>query len=51
MNAHELKALQAPLKERYTADPGAALITLRAKGRATDGIACKIETGRAAATA
>jgi uncharacterized OsmC-like protein len=47
MNADELKALQAPLKEQYKADPGSALITLRAAGRATDGVACKIETGRA----
>ena len=47
MNADELKALQAPLKERYKVDPDSALITLRAKGRATDGVACKVETGRA----
>jgi uncharacterized OsmC-like protein len=47
MNADELKALQAPLKERYKVEPDAALITLRAKGHATDGIACKVETGRA----
>ena len=47
MNVDELKALQAPLKEQYKTDPGAALITLRARGRATEGIACKVETGRA----
>jgi uncharacterized OsmC-like protein len=47
MNADELKAMQAPLKEQYKVDPDAALITLRAKGRATEGIACKVETGRA----
>jgi uncharacterized OsmC-like protein len=47
MNAEQLKALQAPLKEQYKTDPGAAMITLRAKGRATDGVACKVETGRA----
>src|SRR4051812_39349285 len=47
MDAHELKALQGPLKEQYKADPDAALITLRAKGHATEGIACKVETGRA----
>jgi hypothetical protein len=29
MNAEELKALQAPIKERCREDPGAALITLR----------------------
>jgi uncharacterized OsmC-like protein len=46
MNANDLEALQAPLKGRYKADPGAALITLRAKGRATDGVACKVATAR-----
>ena len=47
MNADELKAVQAPLKEQYKIDPGSALITLRASGRATEGIACKVDTGRA----
>jgi len=47
MNADELKALQAPLKERYKGDPGAALITLRATGQAVDGVVCKVDTGRA----
>ena len=47
MNADQLKALQAPLKDQYKTDPGSALITLRAKGRAAEGIACKVETGRA----
>ena len=51
MNADELKALQAPLKERYKVEPDAALITLRAKGRATDGVTCKVDTGRAIAEA
>src|SRR5690348_16822242 len=48
MDANELRAMQAPIKERYKGDPGAALITLRAKGTLDDtGIACKVETGRA----
>ncbi len=47
MNADELKAVQAPLKDRYKTDPAAAMITLRAAGRATDAIACKVETGHA----
>jgi uncharacterized OsmC-like protein len=47
MDAMELRALQAPLKSKYQEDPGAAVITLRAKGDlATDGIACRVETGR-----
>ncbi len=36
MDAAELRALQAPLKERYKSEPGAALITLRAKGTLDD---------------
>ncbi len=46
MDPGQLKAVQAPLKERYREDPGAALITLRAEGRAT-GLTCKVETGKA----
>jgi len=48
MDATELRALQAPLKTRYQTDPGAALITLSARGEiGGDGIACKVDTGRA----
>jgi uncharacterized OsmC-like protein len=48
MNSAELRELQAPLKEKYRADPGAAVVTLRARGDLADGaIACKVETGRA----
>ena len=47
MNAEELRTLQAPLKARYRDDPGAALITLRARGRMGEGITCKVETGNA----
>ena len=47
MQADELRATQAPLKELYRADPGAALITLRAEGRLGEGVTCSIETGRA----
>jgi uncharacterized OsmC-like protein len=46
MNADELRALQAPLKERYREAPDAALITLRAEGRLGEGVTCKVETGR-----
>jgi uncharacterized OsmC-like protein len=51
MNAEELRSVQAPLKERYREIPDAALITLRAQGRLGDGVSCKIETGKALATA
>ena len=47
MNAEDLKALHAPLKERYRKEPGAALITLRTQGRMGEGIACRVDTGRA----
>src|SRR6201989_1491994 len=47
-----LRSIQAPLKERYRADAGAALVTLRAEGRLDeDNIACKVATGRALAEA
>ncbi|HVV41516.1 MAG TPA: OsmC family protein [Nitrobacter sp.] len=52
MNAAELRATQAPIKERYKTDPATALITLKAKGSIeNEGIACKVETGRALAVA
>jgi uncharacterized OsmC-like protein len=47
MNAEQLKALQAPLKHKYKEQPGAALITLKARSRIGEGITCKLETGRA----
>jgi uncharacterized OsmC-like protein len=47
MNAEELKALQAPIKERYRKDPAAAVVTLRAQGRVGEGIACRVDTGKA----
>jgi uncharacterized OsmC-like protein len=52
MDANELRAVQAPLKDRYRAEPGAARITLKASGELdSSAIACKVETGRALATA
>jgi len=47
MNSSELKNLQAPLKEKYKAQPESALITLKAQGNIGEGVSCKIETGRA----
>ena len=47
MNAEQLKALQAPIKDRYRNDPAAAVITLKATGRMGEGIACRVDTGRA----
>lgn len=52
MDAVELRALQAPFKERYRTDPQSALITLRASGTLdSEKIACKLDTGRALAEA
>jgi uncharacterized OsmC-like protein len=52
MDSASLRALQAPIKDRYKADPKAGLITLKAKGALDDtNIACKVETGRALAVA
>jgi uncharacterized OsmC-like protein len=52
MDAAELRAMQAPLKERYKSEPKSATITLKAKGTLDDAhIACKVETGRALAVA
>jgi uncharacterized OsmC-like protein len=47
MKTEEIRALQAPLKERYREYPEAALITLKAEGRLGEGIICKVNTGRA----
>ncbi|HEY8274359.1 MAG TPA: OsmC family protein [Pseudolabrys sp.] len=50
MDANGLRALQAPIKERYKNDPKAACITLKAKGSLDDtNVACKVDTGRALA--
>jgi uncharacterized OsmC-like protein len=48
VNADELRALQAPLKDAYRADPTRALVTLRAAGRLDDtSVTCRVDTGRA----
>ena len=51
MKVEELRAVQAPLKEHYKAQPDAALITLRAEGRLGEGVTCSVQTGKALATA
>ena len=52
MDAAELRATQAPIKDRYKSDPKAAMITLKAKGSIdNEGLTCKVETGRALAVA
>jgi len=52
MDAAGLRAMQAPLKDRYKSDPQSAYVTLKARGTLDDAhIACKVETGRALAVA
>jgi uncharacterized OsmC-like protein len=52
MDATALRAMQAPLKDKYRQDADAAVITLKAQGTLDDQhIACKVETGRALAVA
>ena len=46
MKVEELRAIQAPLKERYKARPDAALITLKAQGRLGEGVTCSVQTGK-----
>ncbi len=48
MDTEELRATQAPLKDKYREDPGTALVTLHADAELDGlGISCKVETGRA----
>ncbi len=48
MDGEELRALQAPLKQRYRDEPDSALVTLRADGElGAEAVACSVQTGRA----
>jgi uncharacterized OsmC-like protein len=51
MERDELRALQAPLKERYRDEPESAYITLKADGTLGEGVSCSVDTGRALAEA
>jgi len=51
MDAEKLRAVQAPLKERYREDPQAAIVTLSANGELGDGISCSVRAGSALAAA
>ena len=51
IDREQLRAVQEPLKQRYRADPEAALVTLRATGTFGEGITCSVATGRALAVA
>jgi uncharacterized OsmC-like protein len=47
VNAEALRAVQAPLKERYKADSESALITLKAEGHLGEGVTCRVQTAKA----
>jgi uncharacterized OsmC-like protein len=51
MRADELRAVQAPLKDRYRADAATAEVTLSATGTLDEGISCSVQTGAAIAAA
>ncbi|HWC08320.1 MAG TPA: OsmC family protein [Solirubrobacterales bacterium] len=51
MERDELRSAQAPLKQRYEAEPEAALVTLSAGGTLGEGVSCSVDTGRAIAAA
>ncbi len=51
MEREELRAIQAPLKERYREEPGSARVTLAATGTLGEGVSCSVQTGRAMAEA
>jgi len=47
MNADSLKAMQAPIKQRYREAPEAAVVTLKAEGKIDENLSCSVATGRA----
>ena len=46
MDAAGLKALQAPLKDKYRDTPEAAVVTLKAEGSIGEGVTCSVKTGK-----
>ncbi len=47
MDADRLKALQAPIKDKYRESPETAVVTLKAEGRIGDGVTCSVQTSKA----
>ena len=45
VQADELRALQAPLKERYRENPRSAVVTLSAHATLGEGVTCNVQTG------
>jgi uncharacterized OsmC-like protein len=49
MNAEQLRALQAPFKEKYRNDPASAMYTLKAQGTLDPGdVVCQVQTPQGA---
>ncbi len=46
MNQDTLRSPQSPLKDKYRAEPEAALITLTAEGRIGENVTCSVQTGK-----
>ena len=44
MTGEDLRALQAPLKEKYRETPQAAVVTLKGQGRLGEGVSCGVGT-------
>ena len=51
MDSDKLKALQAPLKDRYRMEPASAVMTLKAEGRLGEGVSCSLQTHKASVEA
>lgn len=47
MDAKKLRAIQAPIKQKYKENPQAAFVTLKASGHIGENLSCKVETGKA----
>lgn len=49
LDSETLRAVQAPIKDRYRSEPAAALVTLTASGKLDDpeGLSCSVDVGRA----
>ena len=47
MDAEQLRAAQAPIKERYRQTPQQAVVTLTSEGETGEGLSCSVQTSRA----
>lgn len=47
MDAEQLRAAQAPIKERYRQAPEDAVVTLKSEGEIGEGLSCSVQTSRA----